>query len=337
MYIEEIQRKYKEYFKDIDDRGYELLWTIFHYDNKKIKPENGNINFIKKPLPPIDTIKADYFLFLKNHDLDYYIQASHLIVKNRILPKEYISWISKTDYLLIFWLTQKLKQIIQPPQNYIKIEDKEVYSNILPQENTNIPAIFPPVGQNGIFIDQDFMKITSSLYDNFIYELDKLNLNLKEKNDLIEQLKREWYKTKKNDTLEKWIDKKNTEQLNWICEYLNKKEIKNICPNLELIGWETNSDKYSSILFKLSEFSFDHSDSRQLYIDKMKKSWAQKKFRDEGKTKKPHHLPLTKESIRQLQQLSRLMNMKEQKIIEILIEEKYQKEATRHGIPLYGD
>ena len=29
--------------------------------------------------------------------------------------------------------------------------------------------------------------------------------------------------------------------------------------------------------------------------------------------------------------------MTEQKIIETLIEEKYQKEATRHGIPLYED
>lgn len=336
MYIEEIQRKYKEYFKDIDDRGYELLWTVFYYEIQKIKQEN-NIISGKNPLPPIDTIKADYFLFLKNYNLDYYIQASHLIVKNRILPKEYISWIPKTDYLLIFWLTQKLKLIFTPQKNHIKIENKEIYSNILPQENTNAPAIFPLIAQNGVFINQGFMKITSSLYDNFIYELDKLNLDLKEKNDLIEQLKSEWYKTKKNDTLEKWIDKKNTEQLNWICEYLNKKEIQNTCLNLELIGWKTNSDQYSSILFKLSEFSFNHSDSRQLYIDKMKKSWAQKKFRDKGKTKKPHHLPLTKESIRQLQQLSQLMNMKEQEIIETLIEEKYQKEATRGGIPVYED
>ena len=62
MYIEEIQRKYKEYFKDIDDRGYELLWTVFYYEIQKIKQEN-NIISGKNPLPPIDTIKADYFLF----------------------------------------------------------------------------------------------------------------------------------------------------------------------------------------------------------------------------------------------------------------------------------
>ncbi|USA47423.1 hypothetical protein NDN11_04720 [Acinetobacter sp. C26M] len=334
MYIEEIQRKYKEYFKDIDDRGYELLWTVFYYEIQKIKQENNNI-FGKNPLPPIDTIKADYFLFLKNHDLNYYIQVSHLTVKNRILPKEYISWVSKTDYLLIFWLIQKLKPISLPQENHIKIEDKEIYSNILPQKNTNTRATPPLIPQVGIFINQGFMKTTSSLYDNFIYELDKLNLDLKEKNDLIEQLKIEWHKTKKNDTLEKWIDKKNTEQLNWICEYLNKKEIKKTCPNLELIGWETNSDQYSSILFKLSEFSFDHSDSRKLYIDKMKRSWSQKKFRDGEKTKKPYHLPLTKESIRQLQQLSRLMNMKEQKIIETLIDEKFHNVATKDGKYLY--
>ena len=69
----------------------------------------------------------------------------------------------------------------------------------------------------------------------------------------------------------------------------------------------------------------------------MKKSWSQKKFRDAGKTKKPHHLPMTKDSIKKIKKLSQLLNMTEQKIIETLIEEKYQKEATRHGISLYED
>ena len=58
-------------------------------------------------------------------------------------------------------------------------------------------------------------------------------------------------------------------------------------------------------------------------ISHLKNAWAQKKFRDSGKTKKEFHLPLTKQSKNKLQKLSSLKNCSESELLEILINECY--------------
>ena len=66
-----------------------------------------------------------------------------------------------------------------------------------------------------------------------------------------------------------------------------------------------------------------------LYANKitsdLKNAWAQKKFRDSGKTKKEFHLPLTKQSKNKLQKLSSLKNCSESELLETLINECYEQ------------
>lgn len=337
MYIEEIQDRYKEYFKDIiDDRSYELLWTYLFYGqhNSNYPPLTNIYPLEKKPLPPFNQIKTDYFSLFKNQDPDRLIQISHLLVLNRLIPEEHLQWISKKNNVQICWLINKLKKHNIPFDNSIKIDNKTIYNKLL---NKNQKFITLPQDEKISFnTPYGIEKQSDSLYKNFIYLLDTLNTTLEIKNEYIICLKNEWIKNREKIELKKWIDKDNLNKLNWINEYLQKKPPL-IVYNNEIKFATANIDLYESILIQLSEPAFLSSDSRELYIGKMKKSWAQKKFRDAEKTKKPHHLPLTKRSIKQLKQLSLLMNMKEQRVIEILIEEKYYQEATRHGIPLYEE
>ena len=84
MYIEEIQRKYKEYFKDIDDRGYELLWTYFLYtpQNMYNSAHPSFINYSSTLIPSIDKIKTEYFEAFKNSDHDETKYARKIAEKN---------------------------------------------------------------------------------------------------------------------------------------------------------------------------------------------------------------------------------------------------------------
>lgn len=338
MYIEEIQRKYKEYFKDIDDRGYELLWTYFLYNPQNIyNSAHTFINHLTSTLlPSIDKIKTEYFEAFNHLDQDTYIQASHLLVKNRLVPKKELEWIHTNDNLLLSWLIRKIKDYPRIISYPIKIENKEIYNKIQPNKNPFSFITFPENDSIVFNISENFKKQSNSTYENFIYELDRLNIGLDEKIKFILISKTEWFRNKEKYKLKKWLDKNDQKKLEWINEYINKKPPINIFRD-EIVVSANNVDLYESVLIKLGEPSFNSIDARELYIEKMKKSWAQKKFRDAGKTKKPHHLPLTKESIKKIKKLSQLLNMKEQEIIENLIEEKYQKEATRHGIPLYED
>ena len=83
------------------------------------------------------------------------------------------------------------------------------------------------------------------------------------------------------------------------------------------------------------QYRYSHPIERQFFIEKMKKTWSQKKFRDAGKTKKPHHLPLTKTTITQLQKLTKLMNMKEHQIIELLVDEAFRNEVMINGKEIF--
>jgi len=339
MYIEEIQRKYKEYFKDVDDRCYELLWTYFFYNYQNIVsgPTQPNV-FLKTPsIPNINKIKNDYFSLFERLDQDYFIQASHLLVKSRIIPNEYLKWINTDNELLIFWLTQRAILKHNSETCAIKIENKEIYNRISPKNNTSAFITNKPSEYLNFSILFNAKKQSKFLYENFIYEIDKLNINLEEKINFIQELKKEWFSNREKYELKKWINESDSEKLNWINEYIEKKPPIKIFASDDIKFAANTASPYHSVVIKLCDFSFNSLDSRELYIEKMKKSWSQKKFRDAGKTKKPHHLPMTKDSIKKIKKLSQLLNMTEQKIIETLIEEKYQKEATRHGIPLYED
>jgi len=72
------------------------------------------------------------------------------------------------------------------------------------------------------------------------------------------------------------------------------------------------------------------------FIERMRKSWSQQKFRDAGKTKTKHHLPLTKQAKRNLKKLALFKNKSESEILEELINESYLLEmCDDEGKALY--
>lgn len=57
----------------------------------------------------------------------------------------------------------------------------------------------------------------------------------------------------------------------------------------------------------------------------MKNTWVQQKQRDEGKTKKPFHLPLTVSTHAKLKELARINNLSIPKQLEELINSAHKK------------
>ena len=82
-------------------------------------------------------------------------------------------------------------------------------------------------------------------------------------------------------------------------------------------------DLYNAILISLDNMSYGVPSDKKLFLDRMKKTWSQKKFRDSGKAKKPYHLPLTKNTQKQLEKLAELKNCRREQVIEQLIEKEF--------------
>ncbi|MCH7315542.1 hypothetical protein [Acinetobacter sp. ANC 3882] len=162
--------------------------------------------------------------------------------------------------------------------------------------------------------------INSTLYKDFLLILDSCPLDANSKINFMQIKKREWEKIKTPEKEIKWLDKSNEIQLSWAWEYL-KKFYKSIDP----FHPPQNIDElYNSVLSSFDNMSYENISDKKLFMDRMKKTWSQKKFRDSGKAKKPYHIPLTKSTRTQLEKLAEFKNLRKDQVIEELIMKEYE-------------
>ncbi|WP_114752814.1 CopG family transcriptional regulator [Vibrio cholerae] len=119
-----------------------------------------------------------------------------------------------------------------------------------------------------------------------------------------------------------WIDKKNTTQINWIIEYLKKS-------NIELWFINNNEDidyKYYSCLILLDLWQEDYFipeiGSKDYFLEKMKRSWSQQKYRLSVKDKKSINLRVDKEIEKKINKLCADSKLTKSQLIELLLKNK---------------
>ncbi|MCU4491836.1 hypothetical protein KTI63_05040 [Acinetobacter guillouiae] len=156
---------------------------------------------------------------------------------------------------------------------------------------------------------------------NFLIELiDSINLTKDLKINQINQIKSLWANFESKDKDIKWINYKNIEQVSWAWDYLKKTNNLVFLPNQPT----ESLHRYFYVLASLDLMGFlKNPDAKQLFLNNMKKTWSQKKYRDSGKIKKPHHLPLTKKRHEELKTLAELFNKSIPDVLDFIIEKTY--------------
>lgn len=221
--------------------------------------------------------------------------------KNMLVGFEYIRWINKNDKRLIIWLYMYLKY-------------------------------------TGIFKSIITMTDNSAIENYYSIILSNIDIDLSslgEKETILTTLKNIWANAKTPLTQTKWINANNIEQLDWTWEYLKKLE-----KNVAIPSPVNDQETYSAILASLDMMSI-YSDKwrpadKELFMQKIRKAWSQKKFREADKVKKPYHLPLTKQAKKQLDWLAQFYDTKDNIMLETLIKEKYElAQLDEDGKSLY--
>ena len=161
----------------------------------------------------------------------------------------------------------------------------------------------------------------NNLYKTFLYNVDGINISIDEKILFLQNCLSFWNVNKLSDQETKWLDPLNSAQLAWAWQYLAKHGLQIECFNFTY----NDQSKYMSILACLDNLSYGTSESKELILLKMKKTWSQKKFRDSGKAKKPYHLPLTEETQKRLEELAKLKNMNKSKVLEAIILKEFNE------------
>jgi hypothetical protein len=172
----------------------------------------------------------------------------------------------------------------------------------------------------------------TNLYEYLQFTIDTINKSTREKTNF---LSFQMYEYQNNATPEndlKWIDFKNSHQTSWIIKHL---ESKNLLLSLFLGNFSLRDQPSIIITSSLDCLSLNAKEKKQL-LQRMSKSWSQQKFRDAGKTKTKHHLPLTKQAKRNLKRLALFKNKSESEMLEELINESYLLEmCDDEGKALY--
>ena len=226
-------------------------------------------------------------------------------VKNeydRMISYDYIKWINKNDGRLIIWLYMSYSIGFHHLNRYAAYDT--------------------------IFIEQ--------YYDNFICRIDRSMVHSPEqKKQLLLGMQRSWRELKTPLSKTKWLDPNNSEQLKWAWEYMTQATKFQIVPQPA-----NDQETYDAILASLDTMSFVNPEWRpadkQVFLDKIRKAWQQKKFRDADKVKNPYHLPLTKQAKKQLDWLAQFNNIKPNTMLETLITKEYERaRLDKNGKALY--
>lgn len=326
--------KNKQYIKDFDERSIFLGWLKFC----KIQ-FNGYLpvtpNYII--LPSNQDIKNELFLFLNNNtQCDLYIELIHIYSQIHLIKENELKIINQKDIRLIYQLYYLLMTRKQQTATttfksmFYTISNEFPYTaikDVMESQNFCIPIskhyLIKKIAPSSFSLNwrtnnPDF-QINKLDYDTLIREYDIWEIHAKDKLIFIKESINQFIHNKTQDDKIAWLNANDPTQLEWAINYLKKSNFYNTIPYFHSV-----TSQYDLILIILDSLEYHY---RSIFIEKMKKSWTQQKYRNSGKVKSQYHLPLTKDCKTKLNKLSLIMNMSENKLLEVLINEKYKSEA----------
>jgi hypothetical protein len=220
------------------------------------------------------------------------------------LASNYFRWIDKKDERLCNWVWC-----------YLKSKTKKTEAG-LEQETSKESSFF-------LLAEKTFSTDRDNAADRHIDILDAFyngEADTQQQQDLLEELKAKWQEIRFNETIVNWLEENNPSQWTWAWSYLQ-----NITQRpLEQAWIPANAIEKKAVVIATIDLS-DNVDRKALIIDKMKKAWSQKKFREKSSGKKPYSISMTLNTKQKLNALAEEKNMKINEMVEYLVRNEYKK------------
>ncbi|EGR2448911.1 TPA: CopG family transcriptional regulator [Vibrio cholerae] len=306
-------------FNSGDTREYQFNKKIFSIKNDR-NAIKSKIASISKKIIDISELKDTYIPNSTSHK----IHATSTIEINKDIKerrlKETISqsdleWIIKHNHRQCLYLFLSLLIHEQETSILARIITPEIYNN--KKSLTNISTILnrsilehfnPEIEHNFDLMHEHLLLFFISINKNIAIAL-------------MDTFKAEWSKALKNNNHD-WIDKENTYQINWIIEYFKKS-------NIEPWFINNNQDLYFKYylcvvlidLWQQDDF-IEKIGSKDYFLEKMKRSWSQQKYRLSVKDKKSINLRVDKEIEKKINKLCTDLKLTKSQLIELLLKNK---------------
>ncbi|HHN8317685.1 TPA: hypothetical protein ACRRWN_003301 [Morganella morganii] len=161
------------------------------------------------------------------------------------------------------------------------------------------------------------------LKDTIKSYFDRLNIPLDVKELLIDHIRTDWFN--QNTDWLFWIENKNKTQVDWAVEYIRghfKSE------DNDMLYYYNPSSALNRI-YGFFDIILTSNESRELFIIKMKKAWAQSRYRESVKDKKVINTYVSNDVKEKLKEIVRSGNKKTTEVISDLIRREYDRLKKR--------
>lgn len=214
-------------------------------------------------------------------------------------------WVDKRNDRMIFWLWCYLKrQTESAPSAIVFLNEDEV-------DNFTLLSPYPFKTERNT---------NSERFNDIMLAFHYSEASPDQQQTLIDRLKSEWQKVLLDKSIIDWLEEDNTQQWKWAWKYLE-----NITQRPLIKAWEPASDSDIRAAIIATFDLADNPDRKALLVDKMKKAWSQKKFREKTSGKKPYSISMTQKTKQKLDTLAKEKGLKINDTIEELIKMEYAK------------
>lgn len=214
------------------------------------------------------------------------------------ISSQHIRWIDKNDDRLCNWVWCYLKS---------RTSKKNLGSESQPFA----------LSAKAFNTDRDYV---SERHIDIITAFHNGEADIEMQQDILEQLKVKWQDVRSNETIVNWLEENNPKHWAWAWTYLQ-----NITQRPLEQAWIPSSDTEKKAAVIATIDLSDNVDRSALIIDKMKKAWSQKKFREKSSGKKPYSISMTLNTKQKLNALAEEKDMKINEMIEFLVNNEYKK------------
>jgi len=243
-------------------------------------------------------------LIKKNRAPQNFSNQMRSAFKSTQLPSSYFRWLDKKDERLCNWAWCYLKGKTKTTETDLEkdvIKESELL--LLAEKAFNIER------ENAADRQGD---ILTAFYDG--------EADAQQQQDILDHLKSKWQDIRTNEGITHWFEENNPSQWAWAWSYLQNITQRPLEP-----AWipSKDSEKKAAVIATID--LSDNVDRKALIIDKMKKAWSQKKFREKSSGKKPYSISMTLNTKQKLNALAEEKGMKINDMVEYLVKNEYQK------------
>ncbi|MEP0071853.1 MAG: hypothetical protein ABJE79_04060 [Marinomonas sp.] len=219
------------------------------------------------------------------------------------LPIQHFRWVDKKDERLCNWLWCYLKKATSQtePEEVVKNESLLLLSAKAFQIERDTAA-------------ERQIDILDAFYHG--------EATASQQQEILELLKAKWHETRQDVSVTNWLEDNNPTHWSWAWSYLQN----NTQRPLEQAWLPSNDMEKRAAVIATLDLS-DNVDRKALVIDKMKKAWSQKKFREKSSGKKPYSISMTLNTKQKLNAMAEEKGIKINEMIEYLVQNEFKKRA----------